>query len=59
MNRRFRQILLATLSFLLVLPGYSQGPISQLLQPNKEKSIQPAAPDPLGRETPNDTLFGF
>jgi MscS family membrane protein len=59
MNRCLKQILPAILSLLLVPLVYAQGPISQLLQPNKEKSIQPIAPDPLGRETPNGTLFGF
>jgi MscS family membrane protein len=58
MNRCLKQILLAIPSLLLVLPVYAQGPISQLLQPNKEKSIQPVV-DALGRETPNGTLFGF
>ena len=59
MNRCLKQLSLAILSLLLALPAYSQGPISQILQPNKEKSIQPVVPDPLGRETPNGTLFGF
>src|SRR5215475_10949702 len=58
MNRYLKHSSLAIFSLLLVLPAYSQGPISQLL-PNNQKSIQPVAPDPLGRETPNGTLFGF
>ncbi len=59
MNRCLKKLLLTILSLLLVVPVYAQGPISQLLQPDKEKSIQPLAPDPLGRENPNGTLFGF
>ncbi len=59
MNRCLKQILLAILSLLLVLPVYAQGSLSQLVPSSKEKSIQPVAPDPLGRETPNGTLFGF
>src|SRR5215470_7647183 len=59
MNRCLKQSSLAILSLILVLPAYAQSPISQLLQPNNQKSIQPVTPDPLGRETPNGTLFGF
>jgi MscS family membrane protein len=58
MNRRLKLISLAILSLILLASVYAQGPISQILQPGKDKSIQPAI-DPLGRETPNGTLFGF
>jgi MscS family membrane protein len=58
MDRCLKPISLAILALLLFVPASAQGPISQLLQPNKEKSIQPVV-DPLGRETPNGTLFGF
>src|SRR5215475_8989936 len=58
MNRCLKQSSLAILSLLLVVSA-SQGQISQILQPNNQKSIQPVAPDPLGRETPNGSLFGF
>ena len=58
MNRRLKLISLAILSLALLAAVYAQSPISQILQPDKDKSIQPAT-DPLGRETPNGTLFGF
>ena len=58
MNRRLKLISLAILSLILLAAVYAQSPISQILQPGKDKSIQPAT-DPLGRETPNGTLFGF
>lgn len=58
MNRRLKLISLAILSLILLAAVYAQSPISQILQPGKDKSIQPVT-DPLGRETPNGTLFGF
>jgi MscS family membrane protein len=58
MNRRLKLISLPILALILLAAVYAQSPISQILQPNKDKSIQPVT-DPLGRETPNGTLFGF
>ncbi len=58
MDRRLKPISLAILSLILLPAAFAQNPISQILQPGKDKSIQ-LATDPLGRETPNGTLFGF
>lgn len=52
----FRKVLLLTLCLALSLPGSAQ--ISQILQTESVK--EKAGPtDPLGRQTPNGTLFGF
>src|SRR5580765_72155 len=58
MIRGLRTISLLALIFSCTISAWSQGSITQILQPNG-KDKPPAAPDPLGRETPNGTLFGF
>src|SRR5215468_10268204 len=51
-----RSISLVLLSITLTLPAWAQ--ISQILQPS-ETAKEKAPTDPLGRQTPNGTLFGF
>jgi len=58
MNRGLRTISLLPLILFFTISAWSQGSITQILQPNG-KDKPPSAPDPLGRETPNGTLFGF
>ena len=42
------------------LPLSAQSPLSQILQPATPTSTSPAPPtDPLGRDTPYGTVFGF
>ncbi len=45
----------------LAVPGWEQKSVAQILQtPVETNKTNPAAPvDPLGRQTPNGTLFGF
>lgn len=43
----------------LSLPAWGQGSISQILQPSESKANESGPSDPLGRQTPNGTLFGF
>ena len=60
MNRCLKRFSLALLFFCLIAPSWGQSSLSQILpSPAKEKATTPSAPDPLGRETPNGTLFGF
>jgi len=58
MNHVLRTVSLLALIFSCTISAWSQGSITQILQPNG-KDKPPGAPDPLGRETPNGTLFGF
>jgi MscS family membrane protein len=56
MNPRRKLIALLLACLALTIPACAQ--ITQILQPNAKDKPAPA-PDPLGRETPNGTLFGF
>lgn len=58
MNSFRKSISLLFLCLILSFPGSAQ--ISQILQSTTETGKEKAAPtDPLGRQTPNGTLFGF
>jgi MscS family membrane protein len=60
MNPFLKRLSLCALGFALSLPAWAQGSISQILQSSNEAKPSDAAPvDPLGRQTPNGTLFGF
>jgi MscS family membrane protein len=60
MSKSFRGIVLFVVSLAACLPVSAQGALSQLLQspaPASNSSKTPA--DPLGRDTPYGTVFGF
>ena len=58
MNSCRRTVLLVILGALVAVPAWGQ--ISQILPgSNETKKPAPTPTDPLGRETPNGTLFGF
>jgi len=60
MHRSLTRIALVIFSLSLIPVARAQSSITQILQsPGKDKSAASPAPDPLGRETPNGTLFGF
>jgi MscS family membrane protein len=60
MNPLFKRLSLCAMFLVLSLPLWGQGSIAQLLQPATENTKTDSAPvDPLGRQTPNGTLFGF
>jgi MscS family membrane protein len=61
MNSFLRRILPFLLCLVLSAPGLGQKSLSQILQPPGEptKPSEGGPTDPLGRQTPNGTLFGF
>jgi MscS family membrane protein len=61
MNSVTKRLLPGVIVLALSLPGWGQNSITQILQPAAEPTkTSPAGPtDPLGRQTPNGTLFGF
>ena len=60
MNRRLRPLALFILCLWLTLPGRAQTTLSQILPvPSAPAKADNAPTDPLGRQTPNGTLFGF
>jgi MscS family membrane protein len=61
MNSFLRRILPFLLCLVLSAPGWGQKSLSQILQPPGEptKPSEGGPTDPLGRQTPNGTLFGF
>jgi MscS family membrane protein len=55
-----RGVAFLALALTLSLPLSAQSPLSQILQPAAPTSTSPATPtDPLGRDTPYGTVFGF
>lgn len=60
MNRFHRPIALFLICLALAAPGHTQTRLSQIfpVAPTPAKSDN-TPPDPLGRQTPNGTLFGF
>jgi len=60
MNSFLKRLMLCLLCLALSLPAWGQDSISQILPPSNESKPNDSAPvDPLGRQTPNGTLFGF
>ena len=60
MNKLFYRIaLLFALGTWATLPLSAQSPLSQLLQPPAASSSSKTPADPLGRETPYGSIFGF
>jgi MscS family membrane protein len=61
MNSVTKRLLPGVIVLALILPGWGQKSITQILQPTAEPTnTPPAGPtDPLDRQTPNGTLFGF
>src|SRR5215468_9923695 len=60
MNSFLKRLMLGLFSLALSLPAWGQDSISQILPPSNESKPNDSAPvDPLGRQTPNGTLFGF
>lgn len=54
-----KRILLFALCCALSLPVAAQSPLTQLLSGSEQKAAPPTPIDPLGRQSPNGTLFGF
>jgi MscS family membrane protein len=54
-----KRIFPLALCFALSLPAAGQQSLSQILSGNEPQKAEPAPVDPLGRQTPNGTLFGF
>jgi MscS family membrane protein len=61
MNPFPKRLLPWALCLTLSMPAWGQGSITEILQPSAEtsKASESAPADPLGRQTPNGTLFGF
>ena len=60
MNPFLKRLSLCAVLLALSLPVWGEQSIAQLLQPATENNKTESAPvDPLGRQTPNGTLFGF
>ena len=61
MNPFLKTLLPGVVLLALAVPGWEQKSVAQILQtPVETNKTNPAAPvDPLGRQTPNGTLFGF
>ncbi len=60
MKSFLKRLSLCAVFLALRVPLWGQGSIAQLLPPAAENTKADAAPvDPLGRQTPNGTLFGF
>jgi MscS family membrane protein len=61
MNSFLRRVLLFALCLVLSATGWGQKSLSQMLQASGEppKASEGSPTDPLGRQTPNGTLFGF
>jgi len=47
------------LCFVLALPAFGEQSLTKILSGNEAQKTAPAPTDPLGRLTPNGTLFGF
>lgn len=60
MNVFLKRLSLFLLCLALAAPGWGQKSLTQILQPPSAAKADASAPvDPLGRQTPNGTLFGF
>jgi len=59
MNLLIRRFLILILFVPLVLPVWAQKSLSQILPATTAAKPADAPTDPLGRQTPNGTLFGF
>jgi MscS family membrane protein len=60
MNSFFKRRLPFFICLVLMVPGWGQESLTQILQPPTDsKATGPGPTDPLGRQTPNGTLFGF
>ena len=61
MSPFLKRLFLGVLCMALSLTVWGQGSITEILQPGTEgsKSSDSGQVDPLGRQTPNGTLFGF
>src|SRR5580704_78421 len=59
MSTYSKAILFLTLGLAACLPLSAQSPLSQILQPSAPASGSTKPADPLGRDTPYGTVFGF
>jgi len=61
MNPFLKRLLPCVVCVAVSLPGWGRRSLSQILRPPAEtlKASDSATVDPLGRQTPNGTLFGF
>jgi len=59
MSPLFKRLLSAIVFFSLTIPIFAQKSLSQILPAATQAKPADAPADPLGRQTPNGTLFGF
>jgi len=59
MSPLFKRLLSAIVFFSLTIPIFAQKSLSQILPATTPAKPADAPADPLGRQTPNGTLFGF